>query len=114
VARFAKQVEGSLVLRAHAWPNARKRRFVKVHPTLLKADGPLPVAIETDVESYLGGRRAALDREIEEVGKLADQDKRHDTVPRAEQFARILLLCAQRWGLKLQADPFYSLPMENR
>jgi hypothetical protein len=81
VARFAKQVEDSLVLRAHAWPNARKRRFVKVHPTLLKADGPLPVAIETDVERYLGGRRAALDREIEEVGKLADQDKRQTRFP---------------------------------
>jgi hypothetical protein len=27
----------------------------------------LPVAIDTDVESYIAGRRAALDREIEEV-----------------------------------------------
>jgi hypothetical protein len=34
-----------------------------------------PVAIDTDVESYLAGRRAALDREIEEVGRLADQGK---------------------------------------
>jgi TnpA family transposase len=42
---------------------------------LLKAEGPLPVAIDTDVESYLAGRRAALDREIEEVGRLADQGK---------------------------------------
>ena len=42
---------------------------------LLKAEGPLPVAIDTNVESYLAGRRAALDREIEEVGRLADQGK---------------------------------------
>jgi len=42
---------------------------------LLKAEGPLPVAIDTDVESYLAGRRAALDREIEEVARLADQGK---------------------------------------
>ena len=42
---------------------------------MLKAEGPLPVAIDTDVESYLAGRRAALDREIEEVGRLADQGK---------------------------------------
>ena len=35
----------------------------------------MPVAIDTDVESYLAGRRAALDREIEEVGRLADQGK---------------------------------------
>ena len=42
---------------------------------LLKAEGPLPVAIDTNVESYLAGRRAALDREIEEVGALADQGK---------------------------------------
>jgi len=34
-----------------------------------------PVAIDTDVERYLAGRRAALDREIEEVGRLADQGK---------------------------------------
>ena len=42
---------------------------------LLKAEGPLPVAIDTDVESYLAGRRAGLDREIEEVARLADQGK---------------------------------------
>jgi hypothetical protein len=42
---------------------------------LLKAKGPLPVAIDTDVESYLAGRRAGLDREIEEVARLADQGK---------------------------------------
>jgi hypothetical protein len=35
----------------------------------------LPVAIDTDVESYLAGRRAGLDREIEEVARLADQGK---------------------------------------
>jgi len=40
-----------------------------------KAEGPLPVAIDTDVESYLAGRRAGLDREIEEVARLADQGK---------------------------------------
>ena len=40
---------------------------------LLKAEGPLPVAIDTDVESYLAGRRAGLDREIEEVARRADQ-----------------------------------------
>ena len=34
-----------------------------------------PVAIDTDVERYLAGRRAALDREIEEVARLADQGK---------------------------------------
>src|SRR5205823_1988083 len=37
--------------------------------------GPLPVAIDTDVESYLAGRRAALDREIGKVARLADQGK---------------------------------------
>ena len=42
---------------------------------LLKAEGPLPVAIDTDVETYLAGRHAALDREIEEVGTLAEQGK---------------------------------------
>lgn len=42
---------------------------------LLKAEGPLPVAIDANVESYLAGRRLALDREIEEVGRLADQGK---------------------------------------
>jgi hypothetical protein len=42
---------------------------------LLKAEGPLPVAIDTDAESYLAGRRAGLDREIEEVARLADQGK---------------------------------------
>ena len=42
---------------------------------LFKAEGPLPVAIDTDVESYLAGRRAGLDREIEEVARLADQGK---------------------------------------
>jgi hypothetical protein len=42
---------------------------------LLKAEGPLPVAIDTDVESYLAGRRAGLDREIEEVARRADQGK---------------------------------------
>jgi hypothetical protein len=42
---------------------------------LLKAEGPLPVAIDADVESYIAGRRAALDREIEEVARLADQGK---------------------------------------
>jgi hypothetical protein len=42
---------------------------------LLKAEGPLPIAIDTDVESYIAGRRAALDREIEEVARLADQGK---------------------------------------
>jgi hypothetical protein len=42
---------------------------------LLKAEGPLPVAIDTDMKSYLAGRRAALNREIEEVGRLADQGK---------------------------------------
>jgi hypothetical protein len=36
---------------------------------LLKAEGPLPVAIDANVESYLDGRRAALDREVEEVGR---------------------------------------------
>ena len=41
----------------------------------LKAEGPLPVAIDTNVESYLAGRRAALDREIAEVGTLAQQGK---------------------------------------
>jgi Tn3 transposase DDE domain len=41
----------------------------------LKAGGPLPVAIETNVENYLAGRRAALDREIAEVGTLAQQGK---------------------------------------
>jgi hypothetical protein len=35
----------------------------------------LPIAIDTDVESYIAGRRAALDREIEEVARLADQGK---------------------------------------
>jgi hypothetical protein len=35
----------------------------------------LPVAIDTDVESYLAGRWAGLDREIEEVARLADQGK---------------------------------------
>ena len=35
----------------------------------------MPVAIDTDVESYLTGRRAGLDREIEEVAMLADQGK---------------------------------------
>ena len=35
----------------------------------------MPVAIDTDVESYLAGRRAGLDREIEEVARLADQGK---------------------------------------
>jgi hypothetical protein len=42
---------------------------------LLKAEGPLPVAIDANVESYLDGRRAALDREVEEVGRLANQGK---------------------------------------
>ena len=42
---------------------------------LLKAEGPLPVAVDTNIKSYLGSRRAALTRELEEVGKLADQGK---------------------------------------
>jgi hypothetical protein len=42
---------------------------------LLKAEGPLPIAIETNVESYLAGRHMALDREIEAVGTLAEQGK---------------------------------------
>ena len=42
---------------------------------LLKAEGPLPVALDTNVESYLAGRRAALDHEIEEVGRLAEEGK---------------------------------------
>lgn len=41
----------------------------------LKVEGPLPVAIDTNVQSYLAGRRAALDREIAEVGALAQQGK---------------------------------------
>jgi len=43
--------------------------------SLLKAEGPLPIAIDTNVETYLAGRRAALDRELEDVGKLAEQGK---------------------------------------
>jgi Tn3 transposase DDE domain len=35
----------------------------------------LPVAIKTNVESYLAGRRKALERENEDVGTLAEQDK---------------------------------------
>ena len=42
---------------------------------LLKAEGPLPVAIDTNVENYLSSRRAAVDRELEEVGSLAEQGK---------------------------------------
>ena len=42
---------------------------------LLRAEGPLPVAIDTNVESYLASRRAALDHELKEVGKLAEQGK---------------------------------------
>ena len=39
---------------------------------LLKAEGPLPLAIETDPERYLAGRGDALDRELAAVGKLAE------------------------------------------
>lgn len=40
---------------------------------LLKEQGPLPVAVTTDVTSYLEERRAMLDRELVTVGKLAQQ-----------------------------------------
>ena len=51
--------------------------FLIPEPTfaLLKAEGPLPVAIDANVESYLAGRRASLDHETEDVGQLADQGK---------------------------------------
>ena len=38
---------------------------------LLKAEGPLPLAIETDPERYLAARRDALERELSAVDKLA-------------------------------------------
>lgn len=39
---------------------------------LLRAEGPLPLAIETDPERYLEGRRDTLGRERSAVGKLAE------------------------------------------
>jgi hypothetical protein len=57
--------------------------YLNPEPTfaLLTAEGPLPVAIDTDLESYLAGRRAALDREIEEVGRPIRASSRVSTSP---------------------------------
>jgi TnpA family transposase len=41
--------------------------------SLLKAEGPLPLAIETDADRYLAGRRDALERELSAVGQLAEE-----------------------------------------
>jgi len=47
---------------------------------ILKAEGPLPVEIETEVQSYLESRRSALTQELAtvatlaEIGKLPDVD----------------------------------------
>ena len=46
--------------------------------TLLKAEGPLPLAIETDSERYLAGRCDALARELSVVSKLAEAGKLQD------------------------------------
>jgi hypothetical protein len=40
---------------------------------LLKAEGPLPLAIEIDPDLYLAGRREALAGELSAVGALADR-----------------------------------------
>ena len=45
---------------------------------LLKAAGPLPVAVELDAEKYLAGRRAALNAELERVARLADAGELQD------------------------------------
>ncbi len=45
---------------------------------LLKAEGPLPLAIDTDADRYLGGRREVLERELSAVGALAEAGKLQD------------------------------------
>jgi TnpA family transposase len=45
---------------------------------LLKAAGPLPVAVEQDAEKYLVGRRAALNAELARVARLADAGELQD------------------------------------
>ena len=53
--------------------SAFRRRYRTLTFALLKAEGPLPVAIDTNAENYFAGRRAALVCEIAEVGTLAKQ-----------------------------------------
>jgi TnpA family transposase len=45
---------------------------------ILKAEGPLPVEIETEVQSYLESRRSALTQELTTVATLAESGKLHD------------------------------------
>jgi TnpA family transposase len=45
---------------------------------ILKAEGPLPVEIETDVQSYLESRRSALTQELTTVATLAESGELHD------------------------------------
>jgi hypothetical protein len=48
---------------------------------LLKAAGPLPVAVEQDAEKYLVGRRAVLNAELARVARLADAGELQDVGP---------------------------------
>jgi TnpA family transposase len=45
---------------------------------ILKAEGPLPVEIETEVQSYLESRRSALTQELTTVATLAESGKLPD------------------------------------
>ena len=45
---------------------------------ILKAEGPLPVEIETEVQSYLESRRSALTQELTTVATLAESGELHD------------------------------------
>ena len=45
---------------------------------LLKAEGPLPLAIDTEAHRYRAGRRDALEREVSAVGALAEAGKLQD------------------------------------
>jgi len=46
--------------------------------SLLKAEGPLPLAVETDANRYLAGRRDALARELSAAGTLAEAGSLQD------------------------------------
>jgi hypothetical protein len=65
---------------------------------LLKAAGPLPVAVELDAEKYLAGRRAALNAELERVARLADAGELQD-IERHFLGASIVELCRPRRGV---------------
>jgi hypothetical protein len=45
---------------------------------MLKAEGPLPVEIETEVQRYLESRRSALTQELATVATLAESGKLPD------------------------------------